>query len=51
MTSVSLNLIKMALAEDIGSGDITSLYFISEEKRSKARIITRKQGLVFHECD
>lgn len=36
-------LIKAALAEDIGSGDITSENFIPQESRSRAHIITRKK--------
>lgn len=36
----------MALAEDIGSGDVTSLYFIPEENRACAFIAVRQDGVV-----
>lgn len=39
-------LIELALAEDIGSGDITSLYFIPEERRGCAFVAVRKDGVV-----
>ncbi len=39
-------LIELALAEDIGSGDITSLYFIPEERRACAFVAVRKDGVV-----
>lgn len=39
-------LIKMALAEDIGSGDVTSEAFISEKMKSSASIITRQKAVV-----
>lgn len=54
------NLIKMALSEDIGIGDVTSEAFIPAGQRSKGRIITRKPAViaglstviaVFHELD
>lgn len=55
-----LTLIKMALAEDIGAGDITSMAFIPETMGSCGRIITRKKAIaaglavaaeVFHQVD
>jgi nicotinate-nucleotide pyrophosphorylase (carboxylating) len=39
-------LIRAALAEDIGDGDVTSLYFVPEESRSSARIVAREPGIV-----
>ncbi len=41
-----LTLIKIALAEDIGSGDATSRAFIPETMRSCGRIITRNRAVV-----
>jgi nicotinate-nucleotide pyrophosphorylase (carboxylating) len=42
----TLALIRAALAEDIGPGDVTSNYFLSESSHSKARIIAREPGIV-----
>ena len=39
-------LIRAALEEDLGTGDVTSLYFIPEEARSKARIIAKEPGVL-----
>lgn len=39
-------LIELALAEDIGDGDVTSLYFIPEERRARAFVAVRKDGVV-----
>ena len=39
-------LIELALAEDIGDGDVTSLYFIPEELRACAFVAVRKDGVV-----
>ncbi len=56
----TLALIRAALDEDLGSGDVTSLYFIPEVTRSKARIIAKDTGIVagievakevFHQVD
>ncbi len=58
MTTTTL--IKAALSEDLGSGDITSKTFIPEEIKSQAQIITRKKAVaaglfiaqeVFHQVD
>lgn len=55
-----LALIKTALAEDIGTGDITSMAFIPETMKSYGRIITRHPAViaglevaaeVFHQVD
>jgi nicotinate-nucleotide pyrophosphorylase (carboxylating) len=46
MHSTTLALIHAAIAEDVGSGDVTSQYFISENARSKGRIIAREPGIV-----
>lgn len=39
-------LISLALAEDIGAGDVTSLYFIPEERVARAFVAVRKEGVV-----
>ncbi len=39
-------LIELALAEDIGEGDVTSLHFIPEERRACAFVAVRKEGVV-----
>lgn len=46
MTDHSAILIDLALAEDIGNGDVTSLYFIPEERRACAFVAVRKDGVV-----
>ena len=46
MHPTTLALIRAALAEDIGPGDVTSTYFLSETARSKARITARESGIV-----
>ena len=39
-------LIELALAEDIGEGDVTTRYFIPEERRACAFVAVRKDGVV-----
>ena len=39
-------LLRAALAEDIGSGDVTSRYFVSPGLRHSAEIVTREPGVV-----
>lgn len=39
-------LIDLALAEDIGSGDVTSLYFIPESRKARAFVAVRKAGVL-----
>lgn len=39
-------LIEMALAEDIGSGDITSQAIIDKDKKVKAEIIVKENGII-----
>lgn len=60
MESSVFALIRAAIVEDVGSGDVTSLYFIPENSRSRAEIVAREPGLVsgaeiaatvFHEID
>lgn len=60
MNLTTISLIKAALAEDLGTGDITSEFFIPDEAKSSAQIITRKKAVaaglkvakeVFHQVD
>ncbi len=46
MSDTTLDLIRAALAEDIGPGDVTSAYFLNENARGKARIVAREAGIV-----
>ncbi len=46
MNDHSAILIELALAEDIGSGDVTARYFIPEERRACAFVAVRKDGVV-----
>lgn len=39
-------LIRAAIAEDVGTGDVTSLYFIPKNARSRAEIVAREPGIV-----
>jgi len=39
-------LIELALSEDIGDGDVTSLYFVPEERRAGAFVAARRDGVV-----
>ncbi|MCF7790196.1 MAG: carboxylating nicotinate-nucleotide diphosphorylase [Prosthecobacter sp.] len=41
-----LALIHAAITEDVGTGDVTSLYFIPENSRSRAEIVAREPGIV-----
>ena len=38
-------LIQAALAEDVAEGDVTSIYFVAESVRSRARIVAREPGV------
>ena len=46
MNDHSAILIDLALAEDLGSGDVTSLYFIPETCRARAFVVARTEGVV-----
>jgi len=46
MNDPSEILIDLALAEDIGTGDVTSLYFVPEERVARAFIAVRAEGSV-----
>jgi len=39
-------LIRAAIAEDVGTGDVTSFYFTPETSRSQAEIVAREPGIV-----
>lgn len=41
-----LQLIDLALREDVGSGDITSQYFVSENEKASARVIAKERAIV-----
>jgi nicotinate-nucleotide pyrophosphorylase (carboxylating) len=43
---MSHSLIQLALAEDIGPGDVTSLYFIPENRVARAFVAVRSAGVV-----
>ena len=43
---MSHELIRMALEEDIGEGDVTSEYFVPEDRVSTAFVTVRKEGVV-----
>lgn len=43
---MSHELIRMALEEDIGGGDVTSLYFVPEDRTAVAYVTVRKEGVV-----
>lgn len=55
-----LHLIRAALSEDVGGGDVTSEFFVSAEAACRARIVAREAGImaggvvatrVFHEVE
>ena len=46
MDAAVSQLIDMALAEDIGPGDVTSTYFVPAERRSRAFINAREVGVI-----
>ena len=46
MNDPSAILLDLALAEDLGEGDVTSLYFIPEDRLARALVTVRKQGVV-----
>ena len=44
--AMSHRLIRMALEEDIGEGDVTSLYFVPEDRMARAFVTVRKEGVI-----
>ncbi|MCB1227322.1 MAG: carboxylating nicotinate-nucleotide diphosphorylase [Verrucomicrobiales bacterium] len=60
MDDSTLSLIQRALQEDIGPGDVTSRYFLTDHLRSTAQLVAREPGIaygvevaetVFHQVD
>ena len=60
MSEVTNELIDLALREDIGAGDVTSMYFVPEDRVSHASILAKEAGVlagmavakeVFHRVD
>ncbi|MEO5717296.1 MAG: carboxylating nicotinate-nucleotide diphosphorylase [Chthoniobacterales bacterium] len=45
-TDEDLHLIDLALREDIGSGDVTSRYFVGENDNASARVIAKERAIV-----
>lgn len=41
-----LELIRMALAEDLGSGDVTVEYFVPEERQARGFVTAREEGVL-----
>ena len=39
-------LIELALSEDIGDGDVTAQYFVSEQRKGRAFLVARSEGVV-----
>lgn len=46
MDDAEMRLIELALAEDIGSGDVTAGYFIPESCRARGLVVVRRPGVV-----
>lgn len=46
MTAQDLQLIDLALREDVGSGDVTSQYFVGENEMASARAIAKERAIV-----
>ncbi len=46
LEGMSHELIRMALEEDIGEGDVTSEYFVPEEREAEAFVVVREEGVV-----
>ena len=46
LDSATESLIDLALAEDVGPGDLTARYFVPDDSRSRARIAAREAGVL-----
>jgi nicotinate-nucleotide pyrophosphorylase (carboxylating) len=46
MTDDSEILIDLALAEDLGDGDVTSRYFIPADRKARAFVVARREGVL-----
>ncbi len=45
-TAEDLQLLDLALREDVGSGDITSQYFVGENEKASARVVAKERAIV-----
>lgn len=46
MTEITSTLIDLALAEDLGQGDVTSCYFVDTDRVSRALILAKNPGVI-----
>ncbi len=46
MEPSTLTLVRAAITEDVGTGDVTSLYFTPQQASSRAEIVAREPGIV-----
>jgi nicotinate-nucleotide pyrophosphorylase (carboxylating) len=46
MQDAVTRLIEWALAEDLGTGDVTSRYFVPEDRRARAFVVARSDGVI-----
>ena len=46
MSEAPVSLIRMALAEDVGAGDVTARFFVPEEARLEAVILAKEPGVL-----
>lgn len=46
MTDHTETLVELALKEDIGTGDVTSLYFVADDRKALGFVTVRKHGVV-----
>lgn len=46
MESATRILIDLALAEDVGLGDVTSSYFVPEARQGRALVVARQEGVI-----
>jgi nicotinate-nucleotide pyrophosphorylase (carboxylating) len=46
LTPEAITLIEAALAEDVGAGDVTTLWTVPPERRAEARIVAKQPGVI-----
>ena len=46
MDETTSTLIDLALAEDLGSGDVTSNYFVPKDREARGLIVAKADGVV-----
>lgn len=46
LDAATLELVRLALAEDVGSGDVTARYFVPESAQSAGRVIAKEPGVL-----